>query len=176
MTGAELEAARKAAGLSRAEMARRAGIDPRAVGYWERRPHVDRHGWAVRRMSQVLGLPEPPQERAPSGLWQDSAFARYEAAAASAAAKLRVICGAKTRKGTPCRGKSEPGKRRCRFHGGKSTGPRTAEGLERIREANCRRSVRLRAERATAGHGAPCGDPVSGPSGGNPPRFNGARP
>jgi hypothetical protein len=27
------------------------------------------------------------------------------------------------------------GKRRCRLHGGKSTGPRTPEGLERIRQA-----------------------------------------
>ncbi len=44
-------------------------------------------------------------------------------------------CGAKTRKGTPCRG---PGMAngRCRMHGGKSTGPRTPEGLERSRKAN----------------------------------------
>jgi len=43
-------------------------------------------------------------------------------------------CGAKTRKGTPCRG---PAMRngRCRMHGGKSTGPRTPEGLERSRKA-----------------------------------------
>ena len=27
------------------------------------------------------------------------------------------------------------GKKRCRLHGGKSTGPRTAEGIERIRRA-----------------------------------------
>ena len=30
------------------------------------------------------------------------------------------------------------GKRRCRMHGGKSTGPRTAEGLERLRAARTR--------------------------------------
>ena len=51
-------------------------------------------------------------------------------------ARLRVTCGAKTtRKGTPCRNKSEPGRKRCKFHGGKSTGPRTAEGRERIAAA-----------------------------------------
>ncbi len=51
-------------------------------------------------------------------------------------ARLRVICGARTtRKGTPCKNKSEPGRSRCKFHGGRSTGPKTAEGRERIAEA-----------------------------------------
>ena len=51
------------------------------------------------------------------------------------AARRRVVCGAKTRKGTACRNKSEPGKRRCKFHGGKSTGPKTLAGHERIGQA-----------------------------------------
>lgn len=47
-------------------------------------------------------------------------------------AVARVICGAKRhRDGKPCRAKSEPGKKRCRFHGGRSTGPRTPEGRAR---------------------------------------------
>ncbi|WP_354540881.1 HGGxSTG domain-containing protein [Roseovarius sp. MBR-6] len=48
-------------------------------------------------------------------------------------------CGAETRKGTPCRAKPLPGKRRCKFHGGMSTGPRTPEGRERIAEAQRQR-------------------------------------
>ncbi|MBB1061859.1 HGGxSTG domain-containing protein [Marilutibacter spongiae] len=40
----------------------------------------------------------------------------------------RRFCGARTRKGHPCRAKAEPGKRRCKWHGGRSTGPRTPEG------------------------------------------------
>ncbi|MHC4260552.1 MAG: HGGxSTG domain-containing protein [Planctomycetota bacterium] len=44
-------------------------------------------------------------------------------------------CGAKTRKGMPCRSPAMPNGR-CRMHGGKSTGPRTPEGLERSRKAN----------------------------------------
>lgn len=41
-------------------------------------------------------------------------------------------CGARRhRDGQPCQARPEPGKRRCRFHGGKSTGPRTAEGKAR---------------------------------------------
>jgi len=54
--------------------------------------------------------------------------------------RLRVLCGAKTtRKGTPCKNMSEPGRRRCKFHGGMSTGPKTAEGRERIAEAQRQR-------------------------------------
>ena len=44
-------------------------------------------------------------------------------------------CGAKTRKETPCRAPAMANGR-CRMHGGKSTGPRTIEGLERSRKAN----------------------------------------
>jgi len=44
-------------------------------------------------------------------------------------------CGAKTRKGTPCKGPAMVNGR-CRLHGGKSTGPRTPEGLARSRKAN----------------------------------------
>ncbi|WP_428849217.1 HGGxSTG domain-containing protein [Thetidibacter halocola] len=35
-----------------------------------------------------------------------------------------------TRKGTPCRLKTERGQRRCRFHGGCSTGSKTPEGKD----------------------------------------------
>ena len=44
-------------------------------------------------------------------------------------------CGARTRKGTPCKAPAMANGR-CRMHGGKSTGPRTPEGLERSRKAN----------------------------------------
>ncbi len=46
--------------------------------------------------------------------------------------KARVICGARRRRdGEPCQGLSVPGKRRCRWHGGASTGPRSDEGRAR---------------------------------------------
>jgi hypothetical protein len=44
-------------------------------------------------------------------------------------------CGTRSRGGQPCRAPAVKGKRRCRMHGGLSTGPRTAEGLERSRRA-----------------------------------------
>jgi hypothetical protein len=44
-------------------------------------------------------------------------------------------CGARTRSGGCCRQPAMPNGR-CRMHGGKSTGPRTPEGLARSRRAN----------------------------------------
>jgi hypothetical protein len=41
-------------------------------------------------------------------------------------------CGAKTRAGTPCKNPAVKGKARCRMHGGKSTGAKTAEGRARL--------------------------------------------
>jgi hypothetical protein len=43
-------------------------------------------------------------------------------------------CGAKTRRQTPCQSPAMKNGR-CQMHGGKSTGPRTAAGLERSRRA-----------------------------------------
>jgi hypothetical protein len=46
-------------------------------------------------------------------------------------------CGARTRSGGACRSPSMSNGR-CRMHGGKSTGPRTPEGLARMRRAKTR--------------------------------------
>lgn len=161
MTGAELRAARKAAGLSQIELARRAGIGRHAVQYHEARAVIGLRGWAIRRIREVLGadaVPEYWASIARAGGWgvsileaerqaREAARQRWARIEVEAAAKRRVQCGAKTRKGTPCRCQSEPGKRRCKFHGGKSTGPRTPEGIERIREAQRQRWARWRAAR-----------------------------
>jgi transcriptional regulator with XRE-family HTH domain len=149
-TGNDLRAAREAKGWGLRELARRAGITHRAVAYWEARASLDPRGYAVKRMADALGitLPDAP----PLGEFLEALRARGGVkpfAAPVPKAPIRVRCGARTRKGTPCRALSEPGKRRCRFHGGKSTGPRTPEGKARIAEAQRRRWARWRAE-----HGA----------------------
>ena len=43
-------------------------------------------------------------------------------------------CGAKNRRGLACQCPAMSNGR-CRLHGGKSTGPKTAEGIESIRRA-----------------------------------------
>lgn len=57
-------------------------------------------------------------------------------------------CGAKIRRGKPCRMRPvTPFNDRCWLHGELSTCPRTAEGCERIADAQRRRWDRWRAER-----------------------------
>jgi hypothetical protein len=64
----------------------------------------------------------------------------------TAARKRLPACGAKNRRGEPCRLTIVPGKRRCRFHGGLSTGPKTVEGKARVAAAQRRRWARQRGE------------------------------
>jgi len=57
-------------------------------------------------------------------------------------------CGARTRRGTACLAAALWSTRsgrytRCRNHGGLSTGPRTPEGIERIRQALAKRIAGL---------------------------------
>jgi transcriptional regulator with XRE-family HTH domain len=165
MTGAELRAARKAARMTQADLAKRVGVSRDTVQYWEAKAAIGSHG-APRLMAEALGLRINWQSSARAGGWGDSwrvkadaeaealfaaYLARTKARQAQAAARLRVICGAKTRKGGQCRNKSEPGKRRCKFHGGKSTGAKTPEGLARIVEAQRRRWAHVRASRLSDG-------------------------
>jgi hypothetical protein len=58
---------------------------------------------------------------------------RHENTPGNPATALR--CGAKTPAGTPCRAPALRTKLRCRMHGGKSSGPRTLDGVARIRAA-----------------------------------------
>lgn len=44
------------------------------------------------------------------------------------------ICGARTRRGTPCQCKPVRQGGRCRLHGGASSGPKTAQGRAQSRE------------------------------------------
>jgi len=60
---------------------------------------------------------------------------------------LSEFCGAKTRSGQACRRKGiEPG-RRCRSHGGLSTGPKSHEGRQRVAIAQKRRWAEYRRSR-----------------------------
>jgi hypothetical protein len=59
-------------------------------------------------------------------------------------------CGARTRQGQPCRmAVVVLGKRRCKFHGGLSTGPRTEAGRARIAAAQRRRWEKFRRNKAS---------------------------
>lgn len=51
-----------------------------------------------------------------------------------AAARAAARCGSRNRRGCACAAPAMSNGR-CQFHGGKSTGPKTAAGLERSRSA-----------------------------------------
>ncbi|MBO9100336.1 MULTISPECIES: helix-turn-helix domain-containing protein [unclassified Rhizobium] len=167
LSGADLQAARKAAGLSQSGLAAKAGVSRDAVSYWERKERLNSRGWAVTRMASVLSLDLKVKatSNARAGGWGVSRMAamleaeearrlvkledwkrRHDEREARRQARRRVACGAKTRKATACRNMSEPGKARCKFHGGMSTGARTPEGIGRIVEAQRRRWSRHHAQ------------------------------
>ena len=57
-------------------------------------------------------------------------------------------CGTRTRRGTLCQCPAMRNRRRCKLHGGLSTGPKTAEGIERIRRTSTTHGQRTKAARA----------------------------
>jgi hypothetical protein len=76
-------------------------------------------------------MSDEPLAREPEPIERERA--RLEALARANAAPR---CAARSKRtGKPCRGAAMPNGR-CKVHGGKSTGPRTPEGLERSRRAN----------------------------------------
>ncbi len=57
-------------------------------------------------------------------------------------------CGARTRSGEPCKNPCVRDRKRCRLHGGLSSGARTPEGRERARLANYRHGYYTQAAQA----------------------------
>lgn len=164
ITGADLRAYRNAAKLTQADLAKRAGVSRDTVQYWEAKERVPLRFGAPAKFAEVLDLPgnvDFSDQYARAGGWgvsdpwqakldaqAEAALIRMQERQAQRLARLRVSCGAKTRAGGECRNKSEPGKRRCKFHGGKSTGAKTPEGLARIAAAQVRRWAAYRAAKA----------------------------
>ena len=54
-------------------------------------------------------------------------------------------CLAKTRRGTLCQNPAIGGRNRCKLHGGRSTGPRTPEGKQRVVDAHTKHGRRSKA-------------------------------
>ncbi|WP_429000735.1 HGGxSTG domain-containing protein [Stenotrophomonas rhizophila] len=93
---------------------------------------------------------EPTRTRANKFGWTDAEFRRRRRLWEWALQILeRRSCGARRRRdGKPCKAPNEPGKTRCRWHGGLSTGPRTTTG--RARALQNLRQFRAAAPTATA--------------------------
>ena len=67
---------------------------------------------------------------------------------------------ARTRRGTLCQRPGNKLNGRCKLHGGRSTGPRTAEGIARLATSKTTHGRTTKAERAKAKHWAEVGRQV----------------
>lgn len=134
MMGVDLKYARTTKGLSRRALADLCGLHPDTVRYWEAKQAVNVRGYAPRLIFAALGIEAPKPQKRITARSQASNLGYLRTLTRARGGVLRQ-CGAKTRKGNPCRAKPLPGKTRCKFHGGLSTGPRTSEGKASIAEA-----------------------------------------
>jgi len=140
-TAAELKAWRAAAGWSQRDLARAAGVNVNTVKYHEGQSGII-GGWAVGRFRTAFDLAKVLPPKTPrTGL-----FLHGDSGATVHGERL---CGAKTRKGGSCRQKTLPGRNRCKFHGGMSTGPKTLKGRQRIAEGQRRRWRQYREDQAS---------------------------
>jgi len=69
-------------------------------------------------------------------------------------------CEAITRKGTPCQRPGNKVNGRCKLHGGRSKGPRTAEGIASLAASKTTHGRSTKVERAKAKHRAEVGRQV----------------
>jgi transcriptional regulator with XRE-family HTH domain len=150
-TGEDLKRERQARKLSRRALAHLCKLHPDTIRYWEKKPKLDIHGYAPRLICAALGIALPKRRRWKPrhsqsfwGFLGRDTRARGGVLHFSAKITRPATCGSKTRKGGTCQAKPVPGKRRCRFHGGLSTGPKTPEGKARIAEAQRRRWKAIR--------------------------------
>lgn len=162
ITGNAIREARLAKNLTQSELATRCQTHRNTVANWEKRTDLGREAIspanALARILAEVGILHLIPVRAHGGMGcyqMASGFVHRpnkmlkgksgrREKEAQRAASLRVLCEAKTRKGHPCKNMSVPGRRRCKFHGGLSTGPKTIAGRERIAEAQRRRWARPR--------------------------------
>ncbi len=128
-----MRAWRRAAGWSQRQLAEHAGIHVQTVKYHERQAYFV-GGWAIDRCIEAFEAAAIE----PQGVLSPVAICHPLKA---------ETCGAKTRAGAPCRQRPIAARTRCRLHGGKSTGPKTAEGRERIAEGQRVRRVQERIRR-----------------------------
>lgn len=138
--GQQLRLLRRQSRLTQSELAKRAGVGCHTVSRWENKANFHRRSNALKRILAVLeplhryragltrarGYGVLQARQKPVSIAKEKEWERKRTREKKNAARRRVLCGAKTRKGTLCRLMSEPGRRRCKFHGGKSTGPKNA--------------------------------------------------
>jgi hypothetical protein len=144
--GTELARLRGRAGMSLEDLATAAGYSALLVGYIESKPGP-LSGAAVGRLRAILDQRIAENWLAPKAGSPAVTPHKTMSIVEAVKPKARVShfhgpCGAKTRAGTPCKAKAVYANGRCKLHGGLSTGAKSAEGIQRIRDAQRRRRQR----------------------------------
>ena len=122
-SGTLLRDARLSHGASIRAVARAAGVAPSTVIRWERTLYLPKAPTrALRNIALALSVRLFESSRP---VWKGPHAQFF-----SPDLKDRVVstCNARTRSGDKCKNAPTVGKRRCRLHGGLSTGPRTMAG------------------------------------------------
>lgn len=143
MTGDELKQIRKVQKISRRVLAERCGLHPDTIRYWENKAQINYTGHGLKLIVEALGLPPEIYVRS----HRRSKFGYFSACSRAGDGVLQHgskvspnnRCGARTRSGTLCQAKPAHGNRRCKFHGGMSTGPKSPKGRQKIAEAQRKR-------------------------------------
>lgn len=162
-TGSDVRDLRLTRGLTQRQLGKMAGLHPNSVKRLEHRAVIPAFSHARDRICEALGIEKPARYRATIDRVGPTAFIRLPATgvlpmpgqavqtASESPPEPRLTgraprrqCGARTRVGRPCRAPARDNGR-CRMHGGLSTGPKTPEGRERIRQAQFRRWALLAA-------------------------------
>ena len=174
VTGRQIRAARALLGWTRADLAEAAGLHPNSVAYWENtteiptRPSQEPHACRlIRKALRAVGLQiakvapiaaTPCRKTNKDTSTHGRARARHGVLQITSQTDARAHmtlhqaiwasaeCGARTRPGRPCARKALKNGR-CRNHGGKSTGPKSEAGCDRISQAQMTRWRKWRSER-----------------------------
>ena len=143
LTGPQLQALRQKRGVTQVEVAEFIGCNPHTISYWERKPGTisTRHG-VPKRMVQALGI-EVRSLSSPT--WAKSAMP--PTVAGSSYDSPQSTCDAQMEHGLLCQKSPEPGRSRCKQHGGLSTGPRTIAGKLAVAAAQRARWATYRQQR-----------------------------
>lgn len=130
--GKRLRALRNQVGLSQSRLARLANVGYHTVSRWENKAKFQRQSQALKNILSVLerlcryqadltrarGHGVLDAQRSLMSAATVRKLERRKTLERKRASRKRVRCGAKTRQGHSCRLRSEPGRRRCKFHGG----------------------------------------------------------
>jgi hypothetical protein len=107
-----------------------------------------------------MGGLRPPFLHLDGGRYDSGPQARCRAVLEAGLGGIR--CLTKTRRGTKCQSAAYKHNGRCALHGGRSTGPKTQRGLQRISEANIKHGRQTKDTLAAPKHAADVGRRVVG--------------